>query len=275
MTKIVGIYRIQSPSGKIYIGQSWDVEYRLKAYQYASEDSYKNKRQPLLFNSFKKYGSDYHTFDIACQLPNDVEQSVLDLYEQFYIDQYKACGFQMLNLKQGGAYGKHSEETKKIIAECSRNRIVKDSTKKKLSEINKGNKNCVGKKNSLGMKHTDEWKQKAKQRTLGNKFSNGHKNFLGKTHSQETKQKLREINLGKKLSAEHKTKISEAFKDKPVQSVSQFDLNGNFLAVFKSAKEAASKCSISAGNLRSCLAGSRPNAGGFIWKYAEKMIPAY
>ena len=56
---MIGIYKITSPSGKIYIGQSKNIEKRFKAY-------YKKlgKNQPRLYRSFKKYGIKQHNFEI-------------------------------------------------------------------------------------------------------------------------------------------------------------------------------------------------------------------
>lgn len=53
-----------------------------------------------------------------------------------------------------------SEETKIKIGIGSKGRIKTPETCQKLSEANKGNKNCLGKKNALGYKHTNEAKQK-------------------------------------------------------------------------------------------------------------------
>ena len=30
---MIGIYKIESPSGKIYIGQSWDIDHRISDYK--------------------------------------------------------------------------------------------------------------------------------------------------------------------------------------------------------------------------------------------------
>ena len=49
---MIGIYKITSPSGKIYIGQSKDIEKRFKAYK-----NLKCKGQPYIYRSLLKYGS--------------------------------------------------------------------------------------------------------------------------------------------------------------------------------------------------------------------------
>ena len=59
MEKICGIYKITSPTGKIYIGQSRDILKRIKYYnkQYC-------KCQTKLYHSIKKHGWNTHVFEI-------------------------------------------------------------------------------------------------------------------------------------------------------------------------------------------------------------------
>jgi group I intron endonuclease len=57
---MIGIYKITSPSNRIYIGQSIRLEQRLLEYT-----KQKNcDRQPKLFNSFIKYGIENHKIEI-------------------------------------------------------------------------------------------------------------------------------------------------------------------------------------------------------------------
>lgn len=115
---MIGIYKITSPSGKIYIGQSWDIEKRWKDYTPG-----RCLHQRKLNSSLKKYGSKLHTFEIVYLLPDDITQEILDNYEIFYYNQFKDVGYNMLNLKDcGKGGGKHSEETKRIIGLTSKGR---------------------------------------------------------------------------------------------------------------------------------------------------------
>lgn len=57
---MIGIYKITSPSGKIYIGQSVNIEKRFEYYKYINSI----KNQAKLYNSFKKYGIEQHKFEI-------------------------------------------------------------------------------------------------------------------------------------------------------------------------------------------------------------------
>lgn len=106
----IGIYKITSPSGKIYIGQSWNIQNRFKKYKNC------NPEQIHLFRSFNKYGYNNHTFEVVHILPFDISQIILDRYEQFYMDLYKESGFSLLNTRDAGRGGKHSIETKTLIS---------------------------------------------------------------------------------------------------------------------------------------------------------------
>lgn len=109
---MIGIYRIISPSNKVYIGQTWDYNSRIRKYR-----TLHCSKQPKLYNSLKKYGYKNHVFSIIHELPIDITQDILDNYECLYINQYKECGIELLNLREGGnSRGKHSDESKKRMS---------------------------------------------------------------------------------------------------------------------------------------------------------------
>ena len=56
---MIGIYKITSPTKKIYIGQSIDVNDRFTKYKRLNCDN-----QTILIRSFRKYGVDSHKFEI-------------------------------------------------------------------------------------------------------------------------------------------------------------------------------------------------------------------
>lgn len=102
----IGIYKITSPSGKIYIGQSSNIENR----KYYYEKLHCTK-QIKLYNSIKKYGWDNHTFDIIeeCSLKQLNEREI------YWGQYYDVLGEKGLNLRLGDANGLCSEETKQKI----------------------------------------------------------------------------------------------------------------------------------------------------------------
>ena len=77
---MTGIYKITSPSKKIYIGQSVDIEKRFRSYKNLSHC----KSQIKLYNSFLKYGVNNHIFEIveecSIELLNDKERYYQDFY---------------------------------------------------------------------------------------------------------------------------------------------------------------------------------------------------
>lgn len=81
--KKCGIYKITSPSGKIYIGQSEDIDRRF--YQYKKLQC---KRQPKLYNSLNKYGVNNHVFEIIEECNKSLLNSKEKLYIKFF-DSYK------------------------------------------------------------------------------------------------------------------------------------------------------------------------------------------
>ncbi len=112
----IGIYQITSPTGRVYIGQSSDIDRRFKTY-------FKLKRNRIgtgIYNSLIKHGVDKHRFSILCILPTSANKYHLNEMEVLYISAAKKAGCRMLNMTNGGSgsYGfKHSEETKKRLTE--------------------------------------------------------------------------------------------------------------------------------------------------------------
>lgn len=87
--KKTGIYKITSPSGKIYIGQSVDIEKRWAYYK-----TKKTNVQPKLQNSFNKYGVASHLFEIL----ELCSESMLNERERYWQDFYNVLA-EGLNLK--------------------------------------------------------------------------------------------------------------------------------------------------------------------------------
>lgn len=58
------IYKITSPSGKVYIGQTKNLQNRLAYYKWLGK---RLEKQPKIFRSLKKYGWKNHTFEILLE----------------------------------------------------------------------------------------------------------------------------------------------------------------------------------------------------------------
>lgn len=86
---MIGIYKITSPIGKVYIGQSKKIEQRFKYYK-----TLNCKSQHKLYNSLKKYGVDKHKFEVIIEC----EAGELNEFERYYQDVYSVIGRGGLNI---------------------------------------------------------------------------------------------------------------------------------------------------------------------------------
>jgi len=79
---MMGIYKVTSPTKRVYIGQSIDVERRLN--EYLNLRNYKS--QVKLFRSINKYGVSNHKFEILeeCKIED------LNERERYYQDYYNS-----------------------------------------------------------------------------------------------------------------------------------------------------------------------------------------
>ena len=169
---MVVIYKITSPIEKVYIGQTRHLIKRKSHYK-----KLKCIKQPLIYNSLLKYGWDQHKFEIIHELPDSISQEDLNNYETFYINKYKNLGFKMMNIKEGGSFGLHSESSKEKI------RLKK-----------------------LGIKQSKETINKRLDTFKNNNYKPTPPSNLGKKTSEKTKIKQSLSHLGKTNSNEHKEK---------------------------------------------------------------------
>jgi hypothetical protein len=90
---MVGIYKITSPTSKVYIGQSINIPQRWKGY-----NKKKCCEQVRLSNSFKKYGVASHIFEVIeeCQVGD------LNTRERHWQDFYNVLGKKGLNCRLTG-----------------------------------------------------------------------------------------------------------------------------------------------------------------------------
>jgi group I intron endonuclease len=139
------IYKITSPSNKVYVGKTYDVRKRINSHKCEA----RRGKNTLLHNSIRKYDWENHHFEII----ESIDDSLLDEREIFWISELKTYCQENpmgLNMTKGGDgqrnswmhdterreqqsksfsnegnpfYGKtHSEETKAIIKEKAKER---------------------------------------------------------------------------------------------------------------------------------------------------------
>jgi len=93
---MIGIYKITSPSKKVYIGLSKNIEERWKGY---SINKKTQSQQRKLYYSFKKYGIINHKFEVLeeCKIEELIEREI------YYIEKYNSVE-KGLNVSRGGYY---------------------------------------------------------------------------------------------------------------------------------------------------------------------------
>ncbi len=233
--KIIGIYKIVSPSGKIYIGQSRDCMSRKSEHRRV-----RCKKQQRLYRSLKKYGWAAHKFEIIhyCTIDqlNYLEAEYVMMYNTFNT----AHG---LNLMPGGGHSVSlSEETKLKISIAGKGRKHSEQTKQNISKGLKGHKLTEETKNKISLSHigktvSKETREKYSILRMGNKYA------LGKKHAEGSKTKIPRYN-GSNANAKMVIDMSTG-------------------EVYSSAKEVAIKIGVNYQAFKSKLNGANRNNTNF------------
>ena len=154
MSKIVGIYKITSPTNRIYIGQSLDIDSRWNKY-YKLQNCNKQIR---LYRSFLKHNVVNHIFEIAEECT--IEE--LNERERHWQDFYDVLSYKGLNCVLTTSLNSKRKYTKSTCL-----KISKSLTGKKLSQdhINSLSKAKIGKKYT---------KAQVENMAIGNKGKNSN-----------------------------------------------------------------------------------------------------
>lgn len=128
---MTGIYKITNIKGKIYIGQSVNIERRFKNYKSLSQ----TKKQIKLHYSFKKYGIETHNFEI-------IEECIIELLnerERHWQDFYNVLesGLNCCLTNANDIIKIYSDSTKEKIRNGNKGKIIPDNVRKQTSETMK------------------------------------------------------------------------------------------------------------------------------------------
>lgn len=145
---IIGIYIIKNAdNGKVYIGQSVDVEYRICChFSKLKWDRHDNEH---LQRAYNKNPSAF-TWELLCAC----EQSELDDLEIEYIAKYHSADPSHGYNKQYGGQAEHrcTAETRKKMSEVKKGKHFSEEHRKKIGEANKRRKLSDETKRKIGMK---------------------------------------------------------------------------------------------------------------------------
>jgi len=151
---MIGIYKIISPSKRIYIGQSIDIEKRKQDYKYN-----KCQGQIRLLKSINKYGWLAHNFIILEECP----LTLLNERERYWQDYYNVLSYKGLNCKLTKSADKSGE-----LCSITKSKIKNALLGKKHSEQRKINQSKAQKGKKRSQSHKENLKQAAIKRCNGN-----------------------------------------------------------------------------------------------------------
>jgi group I intron endonuclease len=228
---MIGIYKITSPSNRVYVGQSVNIQRRFTTYK----SRFKNKDKTInaqvkLFNSFVKYGIENHDFKII----EECSIELLNERERYWQEHFDVL-YNGLNCLLT------STKDKRIVLSKEEIKRRSDFMKKRTGDKHpmygrKGDKNPF-----FGKKHTDESKLKISKIHKGKKLSDENIKMIverGKKQKLSEKHKLALVNSKKPLSK----------KCKPIINLE----NGIF---YETIREAAVSLNLNRNNLKGYLNG--------------------
>jgi group I intron endonuclease len=223
-----------------------DIETRWKDHKAVD----KNTIGRCLFNTYKKYGIDKFKFQIICIcFDEDCNQ-----YEEDYIKKYNTIAPNGYNLASGGNNSKCHPETKRLISEKLKGRLlvpITDEIRRKQSLARMGEKN-----HNFGKKITEERKDKL-SKSIKKIWQERRDNNTFDSYIE----KILENNKGGIVK---KGRISVNRK-----AVGKYNENGNLLETFTSTVEAGLKMGIHSSNIAKVCRGTKSykTAAGFYWKF--------
>lgn len=250
---------INKINGKMYVGQTIHGDRPHKRWD--NGNGYKHC--PYFWKAIQKYGWDNFDHEI---IANNLTAQEADNFEILLIEKLNTMNPNMgYNLEPGG----------------TKNKVLSEATKKKISESHMGEKNpmygvrLTGEKNGMyGKHHTEEFKNNLRERNkqlfTGRELSEEHKKKI----SEKAKERLAipENNAfyGKHHTEEAKQKMSEAKKGAKsynAKQIVQMDDDYNVIKIWDCIVDASRALELCRQSIPDVLNGKQQHAGGYRWFY--------
>jgi group I intron endonuclease len=264
------IYKITNTiTKKCYIGETTekDPNSRFKAHMNGIR---RGKGCPALRDAVQKHGEENFKFEVLIICLDE------DCYtfEKDYIKKYNSIAPNGYNILEGGQCGGgfkgkiHTEETKKQIGKMSKQYYADPEILRTHSErLKKKFENPENRKIASDIvKNSEKFKQAVAEGRVGGA---GHHSLPREEVKKKISEGLKKYYENGGKSDETINKHREAITKAKGRSISQFNLDGTFVATYKSVREAGRALKRpSGGSIPSTLSGRTKQAYGFIWKYA-------
>lgn len=204
--KLTGIYMIRcKPNGKVYVGQSTNIERRFKEHRKHLNGGYHTNKE------LQKDWNDYEEDNFEFKVIQKCKEEDLDELEILHTEQLDSFKNGYNKTKGGNDFGAKGEDNH-MYGKCgelhpSYGTHLSEETKKKISEAKKG-VYCGENHPMYGKHHTEETKQKLSDNHKGENNPN-----YGRCRMEETKKKISEAHKGMIRSEESRKKQSEHHAD--------------------------------------------------------------
>jgi len=247
------IYKLVSPSGRIYVGKTVNFKSRLSNYR-----TLNCKSQPLLFKSLMKYGYINHTIEIIEQFKGG--NTIANSKEMFWIrtnmsnkNKYpKQRGMNLTDGGEGQLGVKIGVKTRKKQSEAKIGKPTWNKGKKGLQIAwNKGKKGGTSWNKGKNNSHLsdEEKKEKFGKQNVGGTWNRGRK------HTKEYREAIIKRQTGKPLVKKWKPVI-------------QYSLAGEFIKTHPSVQTVIEELKLSSCTVHNILSGRTKKPQLFKFKYA-------
>ncbi len=269
------IYRITSPSGRVYIGITSNFKKRVSCYK-----SDAKSKQTLVFNSIKKYGYDSHEVKIIDEFigyNQDAQSKEMFWVRSYMSNKNKYPEQNGLNLTDGGdgtiGYKLSPEKVEGMRAR-QLGKKASGETKNKMSLARKGRKmnfthytpefrKMMSDRNK-GYKHTEDAKLKIGAASRGNKYKVGYK------MTPEQIEHRSSLRRGIKVNREIAEKRRDLIIKNQGKPILMYDLIGNLLNEFAAVNVAVKELKISRCSIDRVLKNEYKQTKGYKFKYKNE-----
>ena len=249
------IYKITSPIGKCYYGQTWAKN----PYTRWSRHINKCSGCRAVRNAIIYHGAENMLFEPLYEISYETHgyrwKEFLNFWEIYEIAEEDTMSPNGYNLHPGGKNHTMSEESKQILR--------KKATGKKASEETR-----------LKLKKTPEQREHLRRIRTGTKQTQEANNKIsawgkGRPKSEEHKAKIK---AGQPEYTEERRQATISFNKKnKSKRVYQYTKKGVFIKSYESARIASQETGANCTGISRCALGKpkNPTCGGFVWKFTE------
>lgn len=232
---MIGIYKIVNTiDGKMYVGYSKNLSGRKRSHFWQLSNN--RHGNEYLQHAYNKYGKDSFMFEII------EECDIKEVYarEHHWVNTLNTLdqefGYNLKPTDPNGLSGLKSLAEREKIRKANLGKKASDETRRRLSESHKGQ---------------ISW-------------------MKGRTHSEEVKRIISQKQIGVKQKQDT---IDKRVKHLLIP-ILQYDLNGNFIREWNSARDAGIELNIKCKHISCCVLDKRYYANGFIWRKHEDNYPS-